>query len=175
MFQSSRDNFVSPHGRARSALVVRRQNTCTSGRRREREGEEEQKILNHCQYGLKSPGSLPKLQRTTNGCLIVSVHSSGGQRNNKLHEDLHEASKATLLQLHSGLWAGQTAQCWRAPASLAVDSDSVPSTHVVAHEHLEQQFQGIQPFVLTSADTRHTCGAGKTLMHEQLIRDLKRF
>lgn len=47
------------------------------GRGREKGGEEEQKILNHCQYGLKSPGSLPKLQRTTNAYIIVSAYRSG--------------------------------------------------------------------------------------------------
>ena len=50
----------------------------------------------------------------------------------------------------------------RALAALALDPGSKPSTHRVAHNHL--QLQGI-PCPFLAWDAQHTCGAGKTPKH----------
>ena len=47
------------------------------------------------------------------------------------------------------------AQQVRALTVLAEDSSSVPSTHMVAHSHLQLQYQGTQDPLLTSVGTRH--------------------
>jgi hypothetical protein len=50
------------------------------------------------------------------------------------------------------------AQCSRAPIALAEDLGSITSTHMVAHNHPQLQFQGTRLPLLTSAETEHSHG-----------------
>ena len=44
---------------------------------------------------------------------------------------------------------------------------------MVAPNHLQFQFQGVQHSLLTSTGTRHTHGAGKTLKHKINLTKIK--
>ena len=71
------------------------------------------------------------------------------------------------------------AQQRRTLVASARDLDSLPSTHTVAHKHLEFLFQGIQCPPLTTAGTRNTHGthihAGKAFIHKSKNKSKKDF
>lgn len=68
------------------------------------------------------------------------------------------ASKLNSTQLSVGK-GGQRVQWLRTLAILAEDPGSIPSTHMVLHNHLSLQSQGIQCPLLNSVAIRHTHGA----------------
>jgi hypothetical protein len=55
----------------------------------------------------------------------------------------------------------------KAWAALAKDIGCVPSTHVVAHNCSELQFQRIQHPLLVFKDTTHTCSAETHMQKKQ--------
>lgn len=81
-----------------------------------------------------------------------------------------QESFCVLISIHKTKIRGwEIAQWLRTLATLLEDPSSIPSTHMVAHNHcLQLQFQEIWCPFLTSAGTRFTCGAQATHTHTHL-------
>lgn len=69
--------------------------------------------------------------------------------------------------------AGEIAHRLRALIALAEDPSPVLSTHLVAHNHQEPQFQGIQCFLLISVGTRHAYSTNPNMQAKHYMHTMK--
>jgi hypothetical protein len=71
---------------------------------------------------------------------------------------MSEAHRLTTSDLGGGgskQWTREMPQTLRALAALSEDLEKIPSTHMMANNHLQLQFQGIQCHLLASGHQVH--------------------
>lgn len=64
-------------------------------------------------------------------------------------------------------------QQFRALLDLAEDLRSVCSTHVVAHNHPQLQFQGVRHPLLNSFSTRHASGVQINIYADEVLENIR--